>query len=252
MVEEETPFKRGNESRLTYDLKWAAWEWLYRFAACRCIGFEVKMEGPAGRVIDVVGVGPGNTTYAVEVKSSRSDLFRDDHSSRDRDRLAAQAPRVRDRTALAREILDLSTPNPEVGGEDPPPGSDMMDSHSRRAMEVHQQASADYERLSRKEEAYNERLERFSIKFRDPRFLAVAEYHYLMSPRGLLGRHEVPPRWGLLDDTPSEVVPAPHKEIRKNSGIMANVMRAIARANASSMMRQHGVTYREGEALFPR
>ena len=39
------PFKRGNETPLTYSLKWAAWEWLYNFARCRSVGMEVKLEG---------------------------------------------------------------------------------------------------------------------------------------------------------------------------------------------------------------
>ncbi len=245
----EPSYKRGNESDLTYSLKWASWEWLYTHAACRCIGFEVKLEGPAGRVIDVVGVGPGNVIYAVEVKSSRADLFRDDHSGRDRQRLASLAPRVHDRTALAREILQRAAPG-RRGVEGTEDGTS-QDLQERRALEVYEQARADYDRMTRKEEAYKERLERFSIKFRDPRFLAVAEYHYLMAPAGLLQRHEIPPQWGLLDGTPSEVVPAPRKEVKKGSGIMANVMRAIARTNARSMMRHHGVTYRQGEARFP-
>ena len=28
------PFQRGNETDLTYRLKWAAWEWLYKEAGC--------------------------------------------------------------------------------------------------------------------------------------------------------------------------------------------------------------------------
>ena len=50
------PFKRGNETGLTYDLKMAAWEWLYREAGCRVIGLEVKLEGPGGRIVDLAAV----------------------------------------------------------------------------------------------------------------------------------------------------------------------------------------------------
>ena len=58
-------FKRRNETRLTYDLKMAAWEWLYREAGCRVIGLEVKLEGPGGRIVDLAAVGPQNTFYIV-------------------------------------------------------------------------------------------------------------------------------------------------------------------------------------------
>ena len=77
------PFKRGNETGLTSDLKMAAWEWLYHEAGCRVIGLEVKLEGPGGRIVDLAAVGPQNTFYIVEVKSSRSDFSRDDHTAGD-------------------------------------------------------------------------------------------------------------------------------------------------------------------------
>ena len=58
MVETLTsgPFKRGNETGLTYDLERAAWEWLYHEAGCRFIGLEVKLEGPGGRIVDLAVV----------------------------------------------------------------------------------------------------------------------------------------------------------------------------------------------------
>ena len=241
MTAGEGSFKRGNESQATYDLKWAAWEWLYKCARCRSIGLEVALEGPAGRIIDLVGVGRENVIYTIEVKASRADLFRDDNGPGDRAKLGDLEPVVEGRTGLAEEILRRATE--QAREEDPDRWEDTQ---------AYRLANADYERVSRQEKAYRERLERFSIKFRDPRFLAVADYHYIMAPRGLIRRHEVPPRWGLLDATPSVVVPAPHKDIRKNVGIVSNVLRAIARANAASMMRHHGVTFQEGEAMFPR
>ena len=63
-----------------------------------------------------------------------------------------------------------------------------------------------------------------STKFHDPRFLGIADYHYIM---------------------------APAKSVRKNNGIMDNVLRAIARANATAMMRAHGVRWGEDGAEFP-
>ena len=68
------PFKRGNETALTYDLKMAAREWLYREADCRVIVLEVKLDGPGGLTVDVAALVPENTFYIIEVKSSRLDF----------------------------------------------------------------------------------------------------------------------------------------------------------------------------------
>ena len=84
-------FKLGSESELTYKLKWEAWEWLYCVARCRCIGLEVRLQGPWGSIVDVVGIGPGNAIYAVEVKVSRSDFARDNHTEADIARLRKRA-----------------------------------------------------------------------------------------------------------------------------------------------------------------
>ena len=82
--------KRKNESDITYALKWAAWRWLRDEADCKAIAFEVRLEGPSGRIADVVGVGPENLVYVVEVKSSRSDAARDDNTKRKAAKLARQ------------------------------------------------------------------------------------------------------------------------------------------------------------------
>ena len=50
-MEAPGPFKRGNETGLTYDLKMAAWEWLYREAGCRVIGLKVRIGLNLGEVI---------------------------------------------------------------------------------------------------------------------------------------------------------------------------------------------------------
>ena len=62
----------------------------------------------------------------------------------------------------------------------------------------------------------------------------------------------IPPGWGLLEPGSIEIVAAPAKAIRKNTGIVSNVLRAIARANTAAMMRAHGVTFDEAGAAFPR
>ena len=239
-MEDAGSFKRGNESDLTYRLKWAAWEWLYKWAGCRTIGLEVKLEGPYGRVIDVVGVGPENTIYAVEVKTSRADLFRDDHTPKDQAKLKAKETTVERRSELAEQILQRATEYAKTA-----------DPTNWETVPTYQQATGDYTRVTRQEENYRERLEHYSIKFGDPRFLALADYHYIMAPNGLIRRHEVPPKWGLLDETPSVVVVALRKDIRKNTGVISNILRAISRANTVSLMRHAGVRFHEGEAILP-
>ncbi len=234
-------FKLGSESRLTYSLKWAAWEWLYTIAQCRCIGFEVRLEGPAGRIIDVAAVGPGNVIYAVEVKSSRADFARDNHTQADLESLKKLREPLLRRGQLARRTLTQATKFAQATGED-----DWMSDPSYRL------ALADYERLRREEQAFQDRLSTFSIKFHDPNFLAIADFHYIMAPNGLLPGKQIPPQWGLLDETPEVVVPAPRKDVRKNSGIMSNVLRAIARSDSTAMMRAQGVLFTEEGASFPR
>ena len=88
-------------------------------------------------------------------------------------------------------------------------------------------------------------------KFHDPRFLGIADYHYIMAPAGVALPEKLPPGWGLLEPGPREIVAAPAKSVRKSSGIMTNVLRAIARANATAMMRAHGVRWDEEWAEFP-
>ncbi len=238
---EKQVFKRGNESGLTYQLKWAAWEWLYTVARCRCIGFEVKLEGPGGRVVDLAAVGPGNTIYVVEVKASRGDFARDNHTPRDLEALKELNEPLLRRGRLARRTLAQA--------------AKFAQAERKEAWELepsYQLALADYERLRREEQTYRDRVATFSVKFHDPRFLAIADYHYIMAPRGLVTRKTMPSSWGLLDESPAEVIQAPRKDVRKSSGIMANILRAIARSGSTSMMRAQGVLFTEDGAVFPR
>jgi len=101
-----TNFKNGNETALTYSLKWAAWKWLWEVAECRLIGYEVRLEGPFGRIADVVGLGPENKVFLIEVKSSRSDLSRDDNNERTKDRLSRKAKSLAKAEELTRSVLD--------------------------------------------------------------------------------------------------------------------------------------------------
>ena len=205
-------FKLGSESHLGYRLKWEAWEWLYSEARCRCIGLEVRLQGPWGAVIDVVGVGPGNVIYAVEVKASRADFARDNHTAADIDRLRRRQDALKRRIELARA-----------------PG--------------YRPWNGDGNRLEQEAGRLQERLATVSTKCHNPRFLSIADYHYIMAPRGVVLTEMIPPGWGLLEPGPAETVAAPAKAIRKNTGIVSNVLRAIARANATAMMRAHGVRW---------
>lgn len=213
-------FKLGSESELAYRLKWQAWEWLYCTARCRCIGLEVRLQGPWGSVVDVVGVGSGNAIYAVEVKASRADFARDNHTDADIARLRQRQAALRRRMALADAPRYIS-------------------------------ANGDRTRLEQEAERLRERLNTISTKFHDPRFLAIADYHYIMAPAGVVLAETLPPGWGLLEPGPREVVTAPAKSIRKNGGIVSNALRAIARANSTAMMRAHGVCWGEDGAEFP-
>ncbi len=234
------PFKRNNESALTYRLKWLAWEWLYLAAQCRCIGMEVRLEGPGGRVVDLVAVGPENVIYVIEVKSSRADFARDNHTAEDLAALKAHGQAVAARTGLAWDTLVQAAAFARKKQPD-----------KWRDVCAYRNALADYRRVKGKERAYRNRLATYSINFHDDRFLGIADYHYLIAPRGVVMRRRLPPGWGLLDDTPQAAVVAPKKAVRKNSGIVSNVLRAIARSNTTSMMRTQGVLFSEDGAVFP-
>ena len=225
------PFKRGNETALTYDLKMAAWEWLYRGAGCRVIGLEVKLEGPGGRIVDLAAVGPQNTFYIIEAKSCRSDFSRDDHTSGDILDLQGLEGRVTGRTDLAKETLrQAENYAKQTSPED------------WREVPAFKQALADYRRVSGKEESYRNRVATYSTKFHDPKFMGIADFHYLIAPKGVVTRGSLPPQWGLLDENSEVSLLAPKKEARKNPGIVSNFLRAIARSNTTSMMRSQGMS----------
>ena len=215
----------------------AAWEWLYHEASCRVIGLEVKLEGPGGRIVDLAAVGPENIFYVVEVKSGRSDFSRDDHTAGDFSDLQGREGTVAGRTDLAKETLRQAADYAKETNPD-----------AWREVPAFRQALADYRRVSGKEEAYRNRVASFSTKFHDPRFMAIADFHYLIAPKGVVTRSSLPPQWGLLDETPAVSLPAPRKEVRKNAGIVSNFLRAIARSNTTSMMRSQGMSFSKGEA----
>ena len=234
-------FKRDNETQQTYRLKWSAWEWLFTVAGCRSIGMEVRLEGPSGRVVDLVGVGPRNIVYVVEVKANRADFSRDNHTKEDLEALRAEGRVVADRVQFASDTLAQTAAYAQS-----------VRPNSWRQVSAYRQALEDVRRLTRREKAYKTRLATYSIKFHDDQFLGIADFHYIIAPRRTISRRWVPPWWGLLDDTPEVVVAAPEKSIRKNTGIMSNVLRAIARSNTTSMMKAQGVLFSEDGAVFPQ
>ena len=234
------PLKRVNETQLTHRLKWAAWEWLYREAQCRCIGMEVRLEGPGGRVVDLAGVGPENTIYVVEVKSSPSDFSRDDHTVDDLARLQSRELSLVQRRQLAERTLDQTKVYAKQARPD-----------QWEEVLAYRLALADWERLQKEGHRYRKRLAGYSTKFHDQRFLNIADFHYIMAPGGMVPRRKLPPLWGLLDEAPSVRIPAPRKEVRKNTGIISNVLRAIARSNTTSLMHNYGVRFTEDGPVFP-
>ena len=231
--ENSTPskvLKASGESELTYQLKWAAWKWLYFDAGCRSIGMEVRLEGPFGRVVDLVGVGKNNIVYIVEVKSSRGDLRRDDNSKTDRKRALAQLRALEDAAELTATVLDDAREHAVNHTEE---------NVDWRENPAYVSARRDHEDISSRVAAKERSLERFSTKFHDPAFLACADFHYLAAPEGLVARAELPPFWGLINERSQAIVPAVQKQVQRNT---VHVLRAIAKANTRDLMKSCGVS----------
>ena len=228
--------KSSGETLLTYRLKWAAWKWLYMEAGCRSIGMEVKLEGPFGRVVDLVGVGKGNVVYIVEVKSSRGDLRRDDNTKTDRRRALTQLQALEDAATLTATVLDEARKHAVESTDE---NVDWRDNAAYVA------ARRDHDDIADRIAAKERTLERFSTKFHDPSFLACADYHYLAAPEGLITRAELPPFWGLIDENSRIVVPAVQKQVRRNT---VHVLRAISKANTRDLMKACGVPVNRASA----
>ena len=232
--------KRGNETTLTYRLKWSAWEWLHTRAKCRSIAFEVRLEGPFGRIADVVGIGPENRVYLIEVKSSRSDKARDDNTPDDYRRLAASEPVVEESVRLTAGILEAA-----AGYARAP---DDGNTNSWREDAGYRQALKDHAVTVRKKERLRERIATFSTKFHDAAYLRCAHFHYVMAPAGLIRTTEVPPMWGLLDEHLNARVEAPYKQVPEAT---RHILRAISRANSRDLMNAYGVQRSKEGLQFP-
>ena len=221
--------KSSSETDLTYQLKWAAWRWLYTEVGCRSIGMEVKLEGPFGRIVDLVGVGQGNAVFIIEVKSSRADLRRDGKTKTDRQRALSQLQALEDAATLTATVLDDARKHAVETTDD---DADWRDNPAYVA------ARRDHDDIEDRIASKERTLERFSTKFHDPSFLACADYHYLAAPQGLVTRAELPPFWGLINEKSETIVPAVHKQVRRNT---LHVLRAIAKANTRDLMKACGV-----------
>lgn len=217
--------KRRNETELTYDLKWAAWRWLYEHANCRVIGFEVRLEGPSGRIADVVGVDRSNRVYLVEVKASRSDLQKDNHTARDKKRL------LEDSNGLA-EAAEFASELAGIAGQASNAAATLVAGVRESAVARHR--------------ATERRLAVFSTKFHDSAYLRAADFHYLMAPHGLVWPGDLPPFWGLLNERAEMVAEAPPKQVRR---VTAHVLRAIGQANTRDLMKACGQEIKTSEPV---
>jgi hypothetical protein len=214
-------FKNGNETALTYSLKWAAWKWLWEVAECRLVGFEVRLEGPFGRIADVVGLGPENRVFLIEVKSSRSDLRRDDNNDVTQKKLRQKAKSLDEAAELTHSILAEARAARAGAGT----------SKNARAVAM---ARSDVQTTSKKSESTKKRIETLSTKFHDPAYLRCADYHYIMTPHRLIRTTEISDQWGLLNERAETVVEAPLKQVKR---VTQHVLRAIGRANTRDLMK---------------
>ncbi len=219
-------FRNRNETELTHALKWAAWKWLWEVAGCRLIGFEVRLEGPFGRIADVVGLGPENRVFLVEVKSSRADLRRDDNNERTREKLVAKSKSLDRAVELTHRVMSEALKNAQ-GAKYKVAGS----SDSSRSVAI---AASDDRTFVKKSESTKKRIEVLSVKFHDLAYLRCADYHYIMAPHRMVRTTELPDQWGLLDQRGEIVVEAPLKQVRR---VTQHVLRAIARANTRDLMK---------------
>ncbi len=243
---QQTLLKRGNETTLTYRLKWSAWEWLHTVAKCRSIAFEVRLEGPLGRIADVVGIGPENRVYLIEVKSSRSDKARDDNTTDDYRRLAAREPIAEESVRLTAGILEAAAgyARAPTGGNTPA----KRDTNDWREDAGYRQALRDHAATVRQKERLRGQIATFSTKFHDAAYLRCAHFHYVMAPAGLIHTTEVPPMWGLLDEHLNARVEAPYKQVPEAT---RHVLRAISRANSRDLMNAYGVQRSKEGLRFP-
>jgi hypothetical protein len=201
----------------------------------------VRLEGPFGRIADVVGIGPENRVYLIEVKVSRSDKSRDDKTAKDLERLEDSEPIVEESVRLTAGILEAAA----VYAKD---SSDDSDRENWRQDEGYRQALDDHGKRVKQRSRLRERIATFSTKFHDPAYLRCAHHHYVMAPSGLIRTNEAPPMWGLLDEHLNTRVEAPYKQVRDAT---KHVLRAIAKANSRDLMRAYGVKREKDGPLFP-
>jgi hypothetical protein len=213
--------KQRGETDLTYELKWAAWRWLYAEAGCRALGFEVKLEGPGGRIADVVGVDAASRVYLVEVKTSRGDLLKDHKTARAKARLVEETRALYEAAEFTSQLLGTG-----------------QGAATALASEAH-------EAVTKKLEASERRLQGFSTKFHDPAYLRCADFHYIAAPHGLVWPHEMPPFWGLINERGETLAEAPPKQVRR---VTTHILRNIAKANTRDLMKACGVEVRVEDA----
>ncbi len=178
----------------------------------------MRLEGPGGRIADVVGIGPLNSVYVVEVQASRSDAARDDNTKRAAAKLEGQRAAIDETVELSAGILEAAAMNSTRNADN----AEL--SLVRR----------EYEGAVIRRGAYVKRAAAMSVKFHDEVYLRPIRCSYLMAQSGLIRPSELPPLyWGLPDGSPAVVVEAPVKQIREAA---QHVLRAVARANTRDPM----------------
>jgi hypothetical protein len=148
-------------------------------------------------VVDVVGVGPGNVIYVVEVKASRTDFARDNHTEADINRL------LKSQEALKRRIKLTRAPG-------------------------YRSWNGDSNRLAQETERFQERLATISTKFHNPSLISIADYHYIMTPPRIAR---------LLQDMQNELIKGGAMPVQPLSGaeIIGNNVRLLGKSRSSGI-----------------
>ena len=154
------------------------------------------------------------------MKSSKSDLRRDDNNELTQNKLKQKAKSLDETVKITEVVLAESR---------------ALDASSKvgkaRALAI---AESDIEIVAKKAESTRKRIDTLSTKFHDPAYLRCADYHYIMAPHRMIRTTELPEQWGLLNEHSGTVVEAPLKQVKR---VTQHVLRAIGRANTRDLMK---------------
>lgn len=88
-----------------------------------------------------------------------------------------------------------------------------------------------------------------SIKFFDESIFKLASSAYIIAPKNIIEEDEVPKGWGLLDDEPMTVIPAPQRKIDKKW--ISKIMGEIGKKHTKMYLKQIGVEFEGKRVIFP-